>query len=291
MSTPRFLTLPPGVRRVDLPTARGTFAALEALPTAGHCEWMPAVLVPGLPGSKEDFIAILQSLAQAGRRIIAIDQRGQYETPGPDDPAAYTREALGEDVGAVLDALEAEQVHLLGHSFGGIVTRETVLARAADPLIASHTLMSTGPASITGAREDSARQLLAAYPEMGLERIWDLVMEPEAVAAGVPPDIVAFLRKRMFSNTEAALVTMAQEVLTTPDRIAELAKTPTPHLVLYGEDDDGWTPAAQAEMAERLDAPKVVIPGAVHSPAVEAPETTASALTDFWNHAEAAGRR
>jgi pimeloyl-ACP methyl ester carboxylesterase len=30
----------------------------------------------------------------------------------------------------------------------------------------------------------------------------------------------------------------------------------------------------------------VVIPGAAHSPAVEAPETTASALTAFWNDAE-----
>ncbi|MFD0856018.1 alpha/beta fold hydrolase, partial [Actinomadura adrarensis] len=39
-------------------------------------------------------------------------------------------------------------------------------------------------------------------------------------------------------------------------------------------------------MAERLDASKVVIPSAAHSPAVEAPETTASALTDFWNKTE-----
>jgi pimeloyl-ACP methyl ester carboxylesterase len=30
----------------------------------------------------------------------------------------------------------------------------------------------------------------------------------------------------------------------------------------------------------------VVIPGAAHSPAWDAPETTASALTDLWNQAE-----
>jgi len=30
----------------------------------------------------------------------------------------------------------------------------------------------------------------------------------------------------------------------------------------------------------------VCIPGAAHSPAVEAPETTAAMLTAFWNHAE-----
>ena len=39
-------------------------------------------------------------------------------------------------------------------------------------------------------------------------------------------------------------------------------------------------------MAERLGAERVCIPGAHHSPAVEAPETTASTLTKFWNRAE-----
>jgi pimeloyl-ACP methyl ester carboxylesterase len=42
----------------------------------------------------------------------------------------------------------------------------------------------------------------------------------------------------------------------------------------------------QAEMARRLEAECVVLPGAAHSPAVEAPETTAAALTRFWNAAE-----
>ena len=74
---------------------------------------------------------------------------------------------------------------------------------------------------------------------------------------------------------------------TAPDRVDELAKhsadTGLGILVLYGEDDDAWEPAVQATMAERLNASKVVIPGAAHSPAWEAPETTAAALTAFWN--------
>ncbi|TDE17847.1 alpha/beta hydrolase, partial [Actinomadura sp. 6K520] len=35
MSTPRFLTLPPGVSRTNIETSRGSFAALEALPGSG----------------------------------------------------------------------------------------------------------------------------------------------------------------------------------------------------------------------------------------------------------------
>jgi pimeloyl-ACP methyl ester carboxylesterase len=287
VSTPRFLTLPPGVRRTDIETSRGTFAALEALPGSGVCERGPALLVPGFTGSKEDFIAVLQTLAGSGRRVVALDMRGQYETPGPDDSAAYTCAELGADVGAVIEAM-SDPVHLVGHSFGGLVSRETVIMEPS--LVESFTLMSSGPAAIGGGREVEGRVLLAALPKVGLEHLWSTRMEPEAITKGVPPEIVAFLRRRMFANASAGLMGMASEVLSCPDRVDQLTKVigsaGLPILVLYGENDDAWDPEEQAVMAERLGARKVVIPGAAHSPAVEAPETTASALTTFWNDAE-----
>jgi pimeloyl-ACP methyl ester carboxylesterase len=287
VSTPRFLTLPPGVRRTDIETSRGTFAALEALPGFGVSERNPALLVPGFTGSKEDFIAVLQTLAGVGRRVVALDMRGQYETPGPDDASAYTCAELGADIAAVLESFN-DPVHLVGHSFGGLVTRETVIS---DPvLVESYTLMSSGPAAIGGGREVEGRVLLAALPKVGLEHLWSTRMEPDAVAKGVLPEIVTFLRRRMFMNSTGGLLGMANEVLSSADRVDQLAKVTAdadlPVLVLYGENDDAWDPQEQAAMAERLDALKVVIPGAAHSPAVEAPETTASALTVFWNAAE-----
>jgi pimeloyl-ACP methyl ester carboxylesterase len=245
------------------------------------------LLVPGFTGSKEDFIAVLQTLAGAGRRVVALDMRGQYETPGPDDASAYACAELGADIAAVIEAL-GDPVHLVGHSFGGLVVRETVIGDSS--LVESCTLMSSGPAAIGGGREIEARVLVSALPKVGLDHLWATRMEPAAIAKGVPPEIVAFLRRRMFMNSRAGLLRMADEVLSCPDRVEELAKTAgaagLPLLVLYGEDDDAWDPREQAVMAGRLGAHKVVIPGAAHSPAVEAPETTASALTTFWNDAE-----
>jgi pimeloyl-ACP methyl ester carboxylesterase len=150
--------------------------------------------------------------------------------------------------------------------------------------------MSSGPGAITGGREVEGRVMVAALPKVGLEHLWSTRMEPDAIAKGVPPEIVAFLRRRMFMSSRAGLMGMASEVLSCPDRVEQLAKVADgaglPLLVLYGENDDAWAPEEQALMAERLGARKVVIPGAAHSPAVEAPETTASALTTFWNEAE-----
>ncbi|GAA2602837.1 alpha/beta fold hydrolase [Actinomadura fulvescens] len=289
MSTPRFLKLPAGVRRTFVETSRGAFAALEALPGSGVVERCPALLVPGFTGSKEDFIAVLETLARAGRRVVAVDMRGQYESKGsPDDPAAYTRAALGEDIAALAEALGPEPVHVVGHSFGGLVTREPVISGLLRPV--SYTLMSSGPGALTGRAAANAKALREAIPELGMARIWEVHLAPDMVARSVPEEIVTFLKARALGSCPHGLVCMAGELLSAPDRVDELAKAAedadVPILVLYGEDDDVWDPRVQATMAERLGAARVVIPSAAHSPAVEAPETTASALTAFWNQAD-----
>ncbi|MBO0775687.1 MAG: alpha/beta hydrolase [Actinobacteria bacterium] len=306
MSTPRTLQLPDGVRRVTVETGRGSFAALEALPAAGVCERQPALLIPGYTGSKEDFLAVLGPLAAAGRRILAIDMRGQYETPGGYDASAYGLAALAADAALIADQLSrsdggpgpgGQQVHLLGHSFGGLVARDVVLAQAAR--ISSLTLLSSGPGALTGPRAAVLRQLLGQLdgkpPESlaaEVKRLWDTHLGPQAVADGVPADILGFLRTRMLASSGAGLKFMAENLLACPDRTAELAKLPSARtLVVYGEDDDAWAPAIQEEMAVRLRAQRVCIPCAAHSPAVEAPETLASILTSFWNSVECGRHR
>lgn len=286
MSTPRFLELPPGVRREDVPTPHGTIAALWARPASGGCELRPAVLVPGYTGSKEDFLALLQTLAQAGREVIAIDLPGQYESS--DAGTDFRLPALGSAVTDLIDSVDLGAVHLLGHSFGGLVARETVLADQV-PLL-SFTLMSSGPSAVGGPRAVSARNLIAALSvDPSAERvaeIWDEHMDAPARMSGIADEIHAFLRTRMLANNPRGLIHMAEEILSAPDRTMELASADVPLLVLYGENDDAWPPETQATMARHLGARRIVIPGAAHSPNVEAPETTASALTSFWNAAE-----
>ena len=313
MSTPKALQLPSGVRRLTIETSRGKFAALEAVPLSGVHERQPALLVPGYTGSKEDFLLILQALAAAGRQVVAIDMRGQFETPGADDAAAYQLGALAADVAMVADWLSeghdgaaspggpgsgpagpggGRSVHLLGHSLGGLVTREVLLARAAR--ISSLTLMSSGPGALSGPRAQILQALLAELDgispgQLGaeVERIWRTRMEPEAVSGNVPPAIIDFLRTRLLSSSPTGLRAMAETLLTCPDRTPALARLGSvPLMVLYGENDDAWDPAAQEDMAARLRAQRVCIPAAAHSPAVEAPETTASTLTSFWNATE-----
>ena len=301
MSTPTTLHLPSGVQRRTIETSRGAFAALEALPVHGVHERQPALLVPGYTGSKEDFLLILQALAAPGRRVVCIDMRGQFETPGGDDPAEYRLDALAADVAAIADQLgpgpEDKGLHLLGHSLGGLVARETLLAGT--PGVTSLTLMSSGPGALTGPRSVILQALLTELNGIApgalraeVERIWETRLEPEAVAGGVPTEIIDFLRTRLLHSSPMGLRAMGEALLGCPDRVQALADLDgLPFMVVYGENDDAWEPAAQEDMAARLGAQRVCIPAAAHSPAVEAPDTTASTLTAFWNSVECSRAR
>jgi pimeloyl-ACP methyl ester carboxylesterase len=279
------LPLPAGTVRRSVPVPGGPLAVLE------HSgQGVPVVLVPGFTGSKEDFRLVLEPLAGAGRRTLAVDQRGQYESPGPDDPAAYSVEALAADLLALLDELDAGPVHLVGHSFGGLVSRAAVLKRP--ETVCSLTLMCSGPQALSGPRVELLPLMAPVLEQGGMRALVDAV---EALSAddprtlALPPEVRAFLRTRMLASAPAALVGMGAALTAEPDRVDELRAAGVPLLVLLGEHDDAWSPAVQAEMAARLGARHVVVPDALHSPAVENPAPTAAALNDFFDDVETGG--
>jgi pimeloyl-ACP methyl ester carboxylesterase len=272
----------------------GGAGPLAALDTGGDGERGTALLVAGYTGSKEDFAPVLAPLAAAGVRAVAVDQRGQYESPGPDDPAGYALPELSGDVLAVGRALRAEtgrSVHLLGHSFGGLVARAAVLA---DPAaFASLTLLGSGPSRLTGRRAELLGHLAPLLEAGGVELV-HATMEQLAMtdprAQAVPAPTRRFLSSRFLRNTAAGLRGMADAMLGEPDRVAELAATGVPVLVAHGEADDAWLPSVQADMARRLGARHEVIDGAIHSPAVENPLRTVEVLHGFWSSVDG-GRR
>lgn len=281
MSTPPFLTLPPGVSPARLPTGQGDLAALVAGPAGPADPRPPVLLVPGFTGSKEDFIAILAPIAGAGHPVTAIDQRGQFESAGTGEASAYDVKALAEDVLAVARHLGAP-VHLLGHSFGGLVARAAALAD--HTALRSLTLMSSGPAAIPHPAASNLELIARALPVMDLESIWAVKRQMEVPTETVPldPETEEWLHRRFVANDPVALLRLAEQLLTETDRVDELARVALPVHVVYGDADDAWTPGDQAAMAARLGAAVTVLQGCAHSPAAELPEPTAAALLDFW---------
>ena len=282
MSTPPHLRVPDCAKAYLLDTARGTFAVHDATPPGGAAG-ATVLLVPGFTGSKEDFITVLEPLASAGHRVIALDQRGQFETAGPDDPAAYDLEQLGADLIAVAQAAGDGPVHLVGHSFGGLSVRAAVIR--APEAVRSATLLCSGPASLPDPEATRCRMLIELLAEMELPDIWAFVSSMAAANdeyTGIGTDVVDFMGRRFLQSAKAGLTAMASQLVDTPDRTSELAATRVPVLVAYGEDDYIWSPAEQDDMATRLGARREVIPAAAHSPAVQNAEAFTALMIDFF---------
>src|SRR5687767_12642623 len=156
MSTPRTLTLPEGVEATGIETPVGTFAAhiVRVSRPIAHVQ-----LIPGWTGSKEDFTPLLRLLAAAGFDATAYDQRGQFETPGQagDD---YTLDGFATDAIALASTCSDAPSHLMGHSFGGLVAQQAVLATPS--AWRSLSLLDTGPGALAETPNRPLRMLLDA---------------------------------------------------------------------------------------------------------------------------------
>lgn len=276
MSTPRTLDVPDGVEVRTIDTPRGEFAVHDARPAGvsrGHI-----LLLPGFTGSKEDFTPVLPLLATDGWHATAYDQRGQFETPGAPD-ADYSLDGFAADAVAVREAVAgtAPQSHLLGHSFGGLVAQTAALA--SPRTWASLTLLCSGPAGFTVDRQvKPLGAFVAAVPQVGLEQVFEA---QQAKKDPVPPEIHAFLRRRLTSSSPDSLTSIARRLVDAPDRVEELTGLSLPIFVVRGADDYEWSPETQAQMAKRLGLEVVVVPDSAHSPAVENPAATAGILNDL----------
>ncbi|MFF0504539.1 alpha/beta fold hydrolase [Streptomyces fimicarius] len=281
MSRPSTFTPPPCARARVLRTERGDFAVLDAVPrTPARAT---ALLLPGYTGSKEDFVALLEPLTDAGYRVVAVDGRGQYESQGTDRQESYAQGELARDVlaqAAALDGVGDGKPHLLGHSLGGQIARAAVLLDAAP--FRSLTLMSSGPAEVVAAQRDKVKMLSDALAVLSMDEVW------QAMQALDPPQDAdtgdgADLRRRWLAHNPAQLIATGAQLAAEPDRVDELAAVGLPVHVLSGERDDVWPVELFDSMARRLGARRTTIAGAEHSPNTARPQETAKALAAFWD--------
>jgi pimeloyl-ACP methyl ester carboxylesterase len=88
-------------------------------------EGEPVVLVHGFASNKEvNWVAPgwVTALTRAGRRAIALDNRGHGQSSKLYSPADYHSAMMAEDVRALLDYLEIERADVMGYSMGARIT-------------------------------------------------------------------------------------------------------------------------------------------------------------------------
>jgi pimeloyl-ACP methyl ester carboxylesterase len=94
-------------------------------------EGPPIILVHGFASNKEVnwvYTSWLSTLKQAGRRVIALDNRGHGQSTKLYDPSAYHSAVMAEDVRALLDHLQLPQADVFGYSLGARIAAFLALA-------------------------------------------------------------------------------------------------------------------------------------------------------------------
>lgn len=271
------------IRTARTETARGTFATLTCQASTTPLPRGNALLIPGFTGSKEDFAGVLPLLADVGWSVATYDQRGQYETRGePDDD--YSLDGFAADAEAVSTAMfgEAEQVHLVGYSFGGLVAGQAALRNPAR--WASLTLMCSGPGGVpAGVIREEALTVADSIPRDGLESAYHAkqLRDAEHGLPPFPPDVEAFNRTRFLASSPESLVAVARALATAQDRTADLVGLDLPITLVRGAHDT-WPRESQDALAEALGTHVEVVDGAGHAPADEQPGATRDALARAW---------
>lgn len=109
------LDMPP-LRYADLPGLRMGY--YDAGPQDDPA---PLVLLHGWPELAFSWRHQIKAIADAGRRVIAPDQRGYGATPGPERVEDYDLDHLTGDVAHLLDHLKIDKAVVVGHDWGGFV--------------------------------------------------------------------------------------------------------------------------------------------------------------------------
>jgi pimeloyl-ACP methyl ester carboxylesterase len=114
------LTLPPG-RALVVTTGDGArLAVTDAGPAAGAPGTPPVVLAHCWTGSRAVWALVARRLVAAGHRVVLYDQRGHGASTTGSDPVSVDR--LGDDLAAVVEALDLRDAVVAGHSMGGMTT-------------------------------------------------------------------------------------------------------------------------------------------------------------------------
>lgn len=260
-------------------------------PAAAGEARLPVICLHGLTRNSADFEEVAPWLAEAGRRVLALDVRGRGRSDRDPEPARYNPAVYAGDVLALMDRLGIARAVFVGTSMGGLITMMAALA--APVRVAAAVLNDVGPElSLTGLTRiggyvgkagpfaswaEAAAGVRAsnaiAFPDYGDED-WDRFARRLCTTNAAGEPVLAY---------DPAISAAIQPALEAPNLwpMFEPLATGRPVLLVRGALSDILDDAIAARTAER--APQVVqavVPRVGHAPMLTEPAAR-TAIGDF----------
>lgn len=89
----------------------------------------PLLCLHGGPGGTHDYLEPLNRIASTGRRVIFYDQLGAGNSDHPHDASLWTVDLFLQEIRELRQALGLDRLHVLGHSWGGMLALEYALTQ------------------------------------------------------------------------------------------------------------------------------------------------------------------
>jgi pimeloyl-ACP methyl ester carboxylesterase len=239
---------------------------------------LPLVLIHGYPLDRSMWYGVIAALG-SGVRVIAPDLRGFGKAaPAEGEPEI---EAMAEDVLQFLMAEKVERAVIAGMSMGGYVA----LALASmDPnrvaglaLVNSQVYADTD--EVRAGRREMIKKIRAEGPGAAAQAAIPKLFSP---ARAADPDFQKFAIDGADKAGVGGLTWALEAMARRPDRSHVIADAQFPVLILHST-EDRLIPAEKAQQMATLnrDAHVMIVKGAGHCAAIEAPDEVATTLRKF----------
>lgn len=269
--------LPPG----EALTVRTDDGAALAVSVVGPADGPTVTLSHCWMGGREVWAPVARRLAAAGRRVVLYDQRGPMSSSVGSD--GFTIERLASDLRTVLEAVDARDAVVAGHSMGGmtIMSLATHHPEVLRDRARAVVLVSTGATGFSrGAWADALGQrvICSAVLERAMRGAFGHALVRSAVGRRA--------RRRDLLVTRDYVVACAPEArggwlaaINAMDVTAGLEKIDVPTTVLVGTWDTLTPPRyAKAIVSAVAGAELRVLPELGHMLPLEAPDEVAEAI-------------
>ncbi len=245
------------------------------------------VMLHGFTGSAAAWGYQLDTLADYGLRIIALDLLGHGQSDAPADPQRYTIERCQQDILAALQELgvSKNQAILLGYSMGARIALYTALSGFFRALILESASPGLNDPAEREQRRLSDERLAASIEHEGIPAFIEYWENLPLFASQktLPSEDSQALHSQRLQNSAVGLAQSLRGVGTgvQPSLYARLPTLLIPVLLIAGELDKKFSAIAR-HMAQLLPQSQLhIVSGAGHTAHLERPKEFASLVGDF----------
>lgn len=239
----------------------------------------PLLLIAGMSCDSSFWLPVLSALT-AQYQVIRLDNRGIGQSSAPD--RAFSIQQMAADAIALLDFLEIPRVHVAGHSLGGQIAQELVLA--APEKVQSLMILSSW--AERNAKFAAVIEMFGNLSEIDV-RLYQQAVLPWIFGDSLyaKPGAIEQLSQMMLNNPyppSSRFIYHQSRTILASDTSGHLGDIHCPTLVMVGEQDI-LTPVKFSEQLTQgiANSEFVVIDEAGHGLIAETPEAVTATMLNF----------